>query len=145
MKKKKLLFIFMIFVCLFTFIPNVNAENFTCSAFGSDVYIDKHLAQITKYVILILQIVAPIILVIMGMIDLMKGITSQKEDEIKKGQQTFIKRAIAAVIVFFVIQIVQLLVGFISNGDPDITQCFNCFVNGKLENGCIDTGKVVDE
>ena len=29
MKKKKLLFLFMIFICIFTFIPNVNAENLT--------------------------------------------------------------------------------------------------------------------
>lgn len=95
--------------------------------------------------IVIIKIVVPILLIIFGMLDLSKAVIAAKEDEIKKGQQTFIKRAIAAVIVFFVIQIVQLLVGFISNGDPDITQCFNCFVNGKLENGCIDTGKTVDE
>lgn len=137
MKKKKLLFIFMIFVCLFTFIPNVNAENFTCSAFGSDVYIDKHLAQITKYVILILQIVAPIILVIMGMIDLMKGITSQKEDEIKKGQHLLIKRLIQAIIIFFVFAIVKFLVSVVSQNSSSVIDCVNCFIDGKDSDSCV--------
>lgn len=96
--------------------------------------------------ILIIKIVVPILLIIFGMLDLGKAVVAAKEDEIKKGQQTFIKRAIAAVIVFFVIQIVQLVVGFISNGDADITKCFNCFVNGKVnEDGCVDTGQTVDE
>jgi hypothetical protein len=101
--------------------------------------------KVTSIIITTIQIAVPVILVIMGMLDLAKGIMAQKEDEIKKGQQTFIKRAIAAVIVFFVIQIVQLLVGFISNGDTDVTQCFNCFVNGSLEKGCRDTSKEVDK
>lgn len=137
MKKKKLLFIFIIFICLFTFIPNVNAENFTCSAFGSDVYIDKHLAQITKYVILILQIVAPIILVIMGMVDLMKGITSQKEDEIKKGQQTFIKRLIAGLILFFVFAITKFVISVAaSSSDSNIMNCASCFISGPDDADC---------
>ena len=65
------------------------------------------------------------------MIDLGKAVVAQKEDEIKKGQQTFLKRAIAAVIVFFVIQIVQIIVRFVSNNETNISNCFNCFINGK--------------
>lgn len=91
--------------------------------------------------ITIIKIVVPILLIIFGMLDLGKAVVASKEDEIKKGQQTFIKRAIAAVIVFFVIQIVQLIVSFVSSKDPNITQCFNCFVNGNIsEKGCVDTG-----
>lgn len=96
--------------------------------------------------ILIIKIVVPILLIIFGMLDLGKAVVASKEEEIKKGQQTFIKRVIAAVIVFFVIQIVQLLVGFISNGDQNISRCFNCFVNGKIsEKGCIATDTSIDE
>lgn len=95
--------------------------------------------------VLIIKIVVPILLIIFGMLDLGKSVIASKEDEIKKGQQTFIKRVIAAVIVFFVIQIVQLLVSFISR-DQDVTRCFNCFVNGKINStGCIETGKTTEE
>ena len=65
------------------------------------------------------------------MLDLGKAVVAAKEDEIKKGQQTFIKRAIAAVIVFFVIQIVQIIVRFVSGNDQNIAGCFNCFINGQ--------------
>lgn len=95
--------------------------------------------------ILIIKIVVPILLIIFGMLDLGKAVVASKEDEIKKGQQTFIKRVIAAVIVFFVIQIVQLIVGFVSSGDPNISQCFNCFVNGTIsDKGCRDTGNTTE-
>lgn len=99
--------------------------------------------------ILIIKIVVPILLIIFGMLDLGKAVVASKEDEIKKGQQLFIKRLISAVIVFFVIQIVQLLIGFVSNSDSDISKCFNCFVNGKIndanyDRGCIDTNKTSD-
>ena len=89
-------------------------------------------------IITVIKIVVPILLIIFGMIDLGKAVVASKEDEIKKGQQTFIKRAITALIVFFVIQIVQLLIGFVSNKDSDVVNCFNCFVNGKVsDTGCI--------
>ncbi len=89
--------------------------------------------------ITIIKIVVPILLIIFGMLDLGKAVVASKEDEIKKGQQTFIKRVIAAVIVFFVIQIVQIIISFVSGKDTDVVNCFNCFVNGEeSENGCRD-------
>ena len=99
--------------------------------------------------VLIIKIVVPILLIIFGMLDLGKAVVASKEDEIKKGQQLFIKRVISAVIVFFVIQIVQLLIGFVSGSDDDISKCFNCFVNGKIngknyDRGCIQTGIKTD-
>ena len=84
-------------------------------------------------IILLIKIAVPILLIIFGMLDLGKAVTAQKEDEIKKGQQTFIKRAIAAVIVFFVIQIVQIVVRFVSGNDNSVAQCFNCFIHGDVD------------
>lgn len=96
--------------------------------------------------VLIIKIVVPILLIIFGMLDLGKAVVASKEDEIKKGQQLFIKRVISAVIVFFVIQIVQLLVSFVSNRDQNVSRCFNCFVNGKIaDNACIATSTSIDE
>ncbi len=93
---------------------------------------------IVNMAITIIKIVVPILLIIFGMLDLGKAVVASKEDEIKKGQQTFIKRVIAAVIVFFVIQIVQIVISFVSNKDPNVVNCFNCFVNADTEKGCID-------
>ena len=62
-----------------------------------------------------------------------KAVIASKEDEIKKAQMTFVKRLIAAVIVFFVVSLVQIVVRFVSGNDENsIMGCFNCFVNGSV-------------
>ena len=81
-----------------------------------------------------IKIVVPILLIIFGMLDLGKAVMAQKEDEIKKGQQMFIKRLITAVIVFLVFFIVQLVVGLVSS-DASVTSCAQCFINAD-ESAC---------
>lgn len=89
--------------------------------------------KIVHIIYLVIQIAVPILLVIFGTLDLFKGLYAQKEDEIKKGQQMFVKRLIAAAIVFFVFMIVKLLIGAVadSNGNQ-IINCAECFI----ENNC---------
>lgn len=90
-------------------------------------------------IVTLIKVVVPILLIIFGMLDLGKAVIASKEDEIKKGQQTFIKRVIAALIVFFVVYLVQTLIRFASGNDTDVINCFNCFVNGKVsDDGCVD-------
>lgn len=127
---KKLKLLFVLFFGMIVATP-VYAD-VTCAG----VTIDQKIPDVVHTIVLIIQIAVPILLVIFGMIDLMKGIMAQKEDEIKKGQQTFIKRLIAAAIVFFVIAIVKLLISFVaSDEDGDIMNCFNAFINGTSSEG----------
>lgn len=134
--KKKLMFTFLLVLALCVFMPGVHAEDFTCSALGSDVLIDTQLADIVHLIIMIIQIAVPILLVVFGMMDLMKAIMAQKEDEIKKGQQIFIKRLIAAVIVFFIIAIVKLVISAVAKNDDGIMACANCFIEGSDSDSC---------
>lgn len=122
MKKK----LSLLFVLLFGMIVSSPVYAITCA----DVEVDNKIPNTVHTIILIIQIAVPILLVVFGMMDLMKGVMAQKEDEIKKGQQTFIKRLIAAAIVFFVIAIVKMVVSFVADDDQDIMSCFNAFVNG---------------
>ena len=93
--------------------------------------------NVVHLIIQLIWIIVPILLVVFGLMDLAKAVMAQKEDEIKKGQQTLIKRAIAAIIVFFVIPLVQLVINFVSGDDDTVMSCFNCFVNGNVgDNGC---------
>lgn len=72
-------------------------------------------------VIPIIQIGIPIILIILGMLDLGKAVIASKEDEIKTAQKMLIKRAIYAVAIFFVVLIVQLVFGLLSStGDKEL-------------------------
>lgn len=92
--------------------------------------LDADLVTFIHNIIVVIKIAVPVILVIFGMLDLAKGVMAGKEDEIKKGQQVFIKRIIAAVLVFFVITIVQLVMGLISSEDNSFWNCADQILNG---------------
>lgn len=57
----------------------------------------------------IIQIGIPIILVVLGTLDLGKAVLAGKEDEMKNAQKMLIKRCVYAVLVFFVVTIVSLV------------------------------------
>ena len=87
--------------------------------------------KLTTLAVNLIKIAVPIALIIFGMWDLGKAVMQQKEEDIKKGQQTFIKRIIAAVLVFFVI--VQLVINFVgeTTGDGNIFNCVSSFISYK--------------
>ena len=111
---------------------------YTCGS--SNLVFSGTFPYMVSTIVMIIKIAVPILLIIFGMLDLGKAVVASKEDEIKKGQQLFIKRAISAVIVFFVIQIVQIIVRFVSSNDASVINCFNCFINGSSGiNSCEST------
>ena len=82
----------------------------------------------------LIQIAIPIVLVIMGSLDLFKGITAQKEDEIKKGQQMLVKRLIYAGLVFFVFAIVKVVISLSAESSQSyILECAECFIKNKCD------------
>lgn len=134
--KKIYKYLLLLILCSFLSFP-VYAKDITgCSVLGDNVMIDEKIANTVHIVVLIIQIVGPVLLVIFGMIDLLKAIVAGKEDEIKKGQMTFIKRLLAAVIMFFVILIVKMVVNFVADDSEGIVNCASCFINGPNSNSC---------
>ncbi len=68
-----------------------------------------------KGVLTIIQWAIPILLIIMGSIDLGKAVLSSDDKEIKGATSKLVKRAIAAVAVFFVPLIVNLLISMVAD------------------------------
>ena len=71
----------------------------------------KNIIRIIKYII-------PVIVIIFGIVDFIKAIASDKDDEMKKAQGRFIKRLIAAALVFIVPFIIEFILdkaGFIND------------------------------
>ena len=69
----------------------------------------------------ILQIGIPILLILMGTIDLGRAVLSSDDKEIKAATGRLIKRAIAAIAVFFVVTIVSVITNmFAHTGDADM-------------------------
>lgn len=145
MKKIFLIFvIFSIFMVQLTVVradDNINLEGEVYHNIETDVVscgnnmiegMPASVPKVVNIVYLIIQISVPVILVVMGMITLMKSITSSKEDEIKKAQLAFVKKLITGAIVFFVFVIMKIIVSVAAdaNKSPDIIDCANCFLNG---------------
>ncbi len=136
MKKKKIIMMALtLTICLFAMSQNVYAKDVYCAAIP-DAAIDESVPNLVSMVVKVIHIAVPVLLVVMGSIDLVKGIMAQKEDEIKKGQQTFVKRLIVAVIVFFVIAIVKFVISAVAGSDSDIMKCANCFLEGASSESC---------
>ena len=79
------------------------------------------------YIVLFIQIVVPIILIILGTIDLVKLLMNPANEKAKKLKSNLIKKIIIALLIFFVIYIVKFLFGMIGEKDVVDNACFNCF------------------
>lgn len=100
-----------------------------CKMVGSDI------SNFVHNIIIVIKIAVPIILVIFGMLDFAKGVVASKEDEIKKGQHTFIKRLIGGACVFLMISLTQLVIGLVDKeSDGQFWNCANAIMNGNAEN-----------
>ena len=109
----------------------VSAAKVSC---GNITDIPSKIPDLSSMGITLVQIAVPVILVIMGMMDLFKGITSSKEDEIKKGLKVFAKRTIVALIIFFLVVIVKLIISLVASGtSQNIVECIDCFVSNNCK------------
>lgn len=81
-----------------------------CEGLGPIVSVIKALFNIIK-------IFVPIALLIFGVIDLAKAVMASDEKEIKGATSKFIKRAIAAVAVFFAVTLVDAVMGLVGKGE----------------------------
>ena len=133
MNKNRKKFLIILFLAVFTFvtlsgtvfaaesgessITNGGVASCSGGSLCGGVCVPTSIINIIRTIVTIIKIGVPIILVVLGMIDMGKAVASQKEDEIKKGQKILISRCIAAGIVFFVVAIVKLLVNIIDTDD----------------------------
>ena len=93
--------------------------------------------QVISFFVNLLKIATPIILIIVSIIALLKAVSASNEDEIKKAQKGLIRKVIAAVMVFFVISIVQFVIMKVADTDnskgasesDNLSTCLSCFLN----------------
>lgn len=113
-------------------IDEENNSNTYAKIVCGDADIPYITAQVTSTVINILKIVTPIIIIIFGMIDLVKAVMAQKEDDINKGRKTFVRRLLLGAFVFLVFVFVEVIIGLVApkNENTNMWNCVDCFVNG---------------
>ena len=79
----------------------------------------KPIVTFVKSIFTIIQFLIPIGLIIMGSIDLGKAVLSSDDKEIKQATSKLIKRAIAAVAIFFIVIMVNVVMGLVAKSDDD--------------------------
>ena len=80
----------------------------------------------------ILQIGVPIILIVLGILDLAKAVIASDEKQVKEAQGKLIKRCIYAVAVFFIVTLVNVILSMVATtagdeavGITDWRACWN--------------------
>ena len=109
MKKKNYILLFSIFIIICLIGLPVYAEGETCQGiFGNEL-----LGEI-KSVLKIIQIVAPIILLLLTSLDFAKVIFSDSKDGLDKAKNNFLKRGVAILIIFFAPFIINLILDLVN-------------------------------
>ncbi len=104
-----------------------------------DTLIPKQIVDIIHLVYNGIRIGVPIILIIVGMVDMGKAITQQKEDEIKKAQQLLVKKAIAAALVFLMVSLVTLVMNIVAPEEESNMTCIKNLLEGNSTEGGVVT------
>ena len=104
----------------------------------------KPFLNILRIVIRLLQFSVPLILIVLGTIDMIKAVTSNDDKAAKNSLNTFIKRLMYGVLVFLAPFLVRLVLNFLNenilkNSDVDSMNwlgCWNEAMNKTLDSTC---------
>lgn len=152
MKKiiKLLVFPVLLLNLFFAFNYNVSAEvetnpdaayDTTTITCGKVQGIPRGITIMSRNFIKVIKVLIPVILIILGIIDMVKAASSNDEKLMKEATNRLIKRIIAAVLVFLVISLIQFVINTLAkaarkseNADVEdtttsITECISCFIS----------------
>ena len=89
--------------------------------------------QFIGYILMIFKIVIPLLLLILGMFDLGKAVVASDDKAINKATTALVKRAVAAIIIFFIPTLIgfvfSIVAGFNEEIKTNYNSCKNCVVS----------------
>lgn len=106
--------------------------------YNCGIAIDPIVPSFVSLIINAIKIIIPIVLIVFGIVEMFKAATANDEKVMKEAQGKLIKRIIYAVLIFFIVAIVQLVFSILgkagegSNTTVDktnINACIKCFTN----------------
>jgi len=103
--------------------------------------IPKIIPEITSFIVTFLQIIIPVVLIIMGMIEMVKAIVAGNPDNVAKSKGKLIKKFIAAIIAFFVVTLSTTAIELIAfnNEKSTFVSCMDCYLNNNCVRDCDTT------
>lgn len=85
--------------------------------------------RIVGLIVKILQIAAPILLIILVTIDVVRIISGKDEKEMNDAKNKIVKRLIYAIVIFLVPLLVKLALGMVANTISDASSWVQCWNN----------------
>ena len=85
----------------------------------------KEIWGVIGTIITIIQYAVPVLIVLLGTIDLGKAVMAGDDKVIKESQKMFLKRLIYGVVVFFVIFIVRAVFSIVGDNNATSSACWN--------------------
>lgn len=71
--------------------------------------------QILQDALNVIRIVVPMLLIVLGSVDLGTAVVSEDKDSLKKATSRLIKRCLAAIVIFFIPLIVNVLINLVES------------------------------
>lgn len=128
--KKKLGIYALFLLGIFYLFMNVDAaEMITYMGCGDQKGISYDLPGFIRAVILVIQIGVPILLILIGSIDLVKVVIGNDKDDLGKALAKLGKRSVFAMMVFFSIFFVKLLLSLLGKNSDSFMACISCFTS----------------
>lgn len=104
--------------------------------------IDPIVPAFVRLLVNTVKVVVPIILIAVGIIDLAKAVTANDDKVMKEATSKLIRRIVYAILIFFVVAIVQLVFNVLGSAQSqsgstnqdtvkknDISACIKCFIS----------------
>lgn len=93
------------------------------------------IVQLIKNVLNIAFILLAIVLVVLIIIDLFKAVVASEEKEVKGYQKAAIRRVIYAIVIFFVVTLVNVVFGVVGDtiGDENVPDWMDCWNSPMVE------------
>ena len=115
----------LILILLFTFVLGISINVFAAGESCNGVFSSGFISAMNDYVYVPIKWLTPIALLLLTSIDFAGVVFGGKKDNMDKAKNNFMKRAVAALIIFFAPDLINLIVKFIN--DRSIASCMSQF------------------
>lgn len=106
----------------------VNASDYLLC--GNDKKIPLVMGTVISILFTLIRILVPVLLVITGMISFLKAtISSKVEDQLQKAKKSLVNKIVAAVIIFFIVSIVNFVIALVAGKDNSFSSCMYCMLH----------------
>ena len=115
----------ILLITLFVFVLGISINVSAASVSCTGVFDAKFLEILNNYVYVPIKWATPILLLLLTSLDFAKIVFNGKKEEMDKAKNNFLKRFVAALIIFFAPDVIKLIVDLVQQNS--IKSCLNNF------------------